>query len=360
MRVLRFIWSGVLAFDRIGSRIPQLIQIWLLELFFVMPTTFFIGTVIDVNGCCGVPGTGEPIDAALWGSLVVGLVFGFFVIRSIFRPRLVDGEWAPATRLPAGPIDVMVLNNRWKVSYKYLTSHPSYVLLGLLTFPIPLVMVWMTQNRGDDVFYWKVSGWVGLGLLGLVAVLRLISWYVLRLGRKQIEQAANEMGFGVRRLGWEVAWKPIVMLMVLIYGIGAGTVGYLWWQELRTIDNLPLAVSTFEEKSESGTFVRVEGTIVGEPVYWAPRGTGRGGNNYSGAGAIVRLDQGGEVVMLAESLSVPDFKGDFDGLHDGDRVSTHGEVFDEPTDRQFEYYGWDATDLPEQEEARLLVRHSYP
>jgi hypothetical protein len=34
MRVLRFIWQGVLAFDRIGSRIPQLIQIWLIELFF--------------------------------------------------------------------------------------------------------------------------------------------------------------------------------------------------------------------------------------------------------------------------------------------------------------------------------------
>jgi hypothetical protein len=34
MGVLRFIWRGVLAFDRIGSRIPQLIQIWLVELFF--------------------------------------------------------------------------------------------------------------------------------------------------------------------------------------------------------------------------------------------------------------------------------------------------------------------------------------
>jgi hypothetical protein len=26
MRVLRFIWRGVLAFDRIASRIPQLVQ----------------------------------------------------------------------------------------------------------------------------------------------------------------------------------------------------------------------------------------------------------------------------------------------------------------------------------------------
>jgi hypothetical protein len=31
MGVLRFIWRGVLAFDRIGSRIPQLIQILLID-----------------------------------------------------------------------------------------------------------------------------------------------------------------------------------------------------------------------------------------------------------------------------------------------------------------------------------------
>jgi len=30
--VLGFIWRGVLAFDRIGSRTPQLLQIWLIEL----------------------------------------------------------------------------------------------------------------------------------------------------------------------------------------------------------------------------------------------------------------------------------------------------------------------------------------
>ena len=31
MGVLRFIWRGILAFDRIGSRIPQLIQILLID-----------------------------------------------------------------------------------------------------------------------------------------------------------------------------------------------------------------------------------------------------------------------------------------------------------------------------------------
>ena len=62
-RVLRFIWQGVLAFDRIGSRIPQLIQIWLVELFFVMPLAFFIGKVIDIRGAMGVPGTGGSVPA---------------------------------------------------------------------------------------------------------------------------------------------------------------------------------------------------------------------------------------------------------------------------------------------------------
>ena len=61
MRVLRFIWRGVLAFDRTGSRIPQLIQIWLIELFFAIPLTFFIAKLIDIRGAFGVPGTGESL-----------------------------------------------------------------------------------------------------------------------------------------------------------------------------------------------------------------------------------------------------------------------------------------------------------
>ena len=61
MRVLRFIWRGVLAFDRIGSRIPQLIQIWLIELFFAVPLTFFIAKLIDIRGAFGVPGTPDDL-----------------------------------------------------------------------------------------------------------------------------------------------------------------------------------------------------------------------------------------------------------------------------------------------------------
>lgn len=54
---LRLRWRRVLACDRSDFRIPRPIQVWLLELFFVMPLTVFIGKVIDIH-----PGAG-PVHA---------------------------------------------------------------------------------------------------------------------------------------------------------------------------------------------------------------------------------------------------------------------------------------------------------
>jgi len=93
--VLRFIWQWVLAFDRVGPRIPQLVQIWLLELFFVVPLALYIGKTIDIHGAFEVPGTGEKLDGTFWGSLVVALIAGFFFVRSLVRRRIVKGSWAP-------------------------------------------------------------------------------------------------------------------------------------------------------------------------------------------------------------------------------------------------------------------------
>jgi hypothetical protein len=67
MRILRFIWRGVLAFDRIGSRIPQLIQIWLIEFFFALPLSFFVAKLIDIPDAFGVAGTGGSIPGVFWG-----------------------------------------------------------------------------------------------------------------------------------------------------------------------------------------------------------------------------------------------------------------------------------------------------
>lgn len=358
MRVLRFIWRGVLAFDRVGSRIPQLIQIWLIEFFFAVPLMFFIAKLIDIRGAFGVPGTGESVPGVFWGALVVALVCGFFFFRSLVRPRVVRGSWTPMVSADVGDITVYGGNRQWKTSYDYLTSHPSYSLLLLITAPIPATMVLMTINHGDSTFYWRVAGVVGLIILALMALARLLAWYVFRFGRSQVDNQAQARGIPQRRLGWEIAWKPVLMLIVMMYAIVCIPLGVMFWQQDRKIAALP--VVTVDDADHAGEYFRVEGSIDSEPVYWAPRGTGRGGNNYSGAGVLVELPSGGEALLLAESLSVPDFKGVMDDVKNGE-IKTQGRVIDDITEDQEEYYGFDESDFSDPPaKGRVMLLLSYP
>jgi hypothetical protein len=358
MRVLRFIWRGVLAFDRVGSRIPQLIQIWLVEFFFAVPLMFFIGKLIDIRGAFGVPGTGESVPGVFWGALVLSLVCGFFFFRSLVRPRVVRGSWTPMVSADIGDVTIYGGNRSWTTSYDYLTSHPSYALLLLITAPIPATMVLMTINHGDSTFYWRVSGIVGLIILALMALARLLAWYVFRFGRKQVAHQAESRGVSQWRLGWEIAWKPVLMLIVMMYAIVCIPLGIMFWQQDRKIADLP--VVTVDDTADAGRYFRVEGSLTTEPVYWAPRGTGRGGNNYSGAGVLVELPSGGEALLLAESLSVPDFHGVMDDVRNGE-IKTQGKVIDTITEDQEEYYGFDESDFPEpSSDGRVMLLLSYP
>ncbi len=359
MGVLRFIWRGVLAFDRVGKRVPQLIQTWLIEFLFVIPLMFFIAGLIDIRGAFGVPGTGGSISGAQWGALAVSAVFGFLFVRSLVRPRLVQTTWTPMVRADVGPVTVYGGNRAWAVTYTYLTSHPSYILLQLLTVWIPLVMVWMTVDRGDETFYYRVAGYTGLVLLGLIAVARLLSWYVFRCGRAQLDTQLADAPISATRLAWEMAWKPLIMLLVLIYAVSAVPVGYMWWQEQRTIAHLP-EVTAADGSGHEGEFFRVRGAVAGEPVYWAPRGTGRGGNNYAGAGVLVDLESGGDALLLAEALSVPDFVGVMKKAGGG-VLNSHGRVIESIDEDQRTYYGFDLDDFGEPPpEGRVMLLLEYP
>ncbi len=185
----RFIWSGVLAFDRIGSRIPQLVQISLIELFFALPLAFFIAKIVDIRGGFGVPGTGGSLDGVYWAALAVSLVCGFFFVKSLLRPRLVTSTWTSmvSADIPFGgaPVTIFGGNRAWRVEYTYLT--------------------------GDNTFYWKVASYVGLIVVGLMAVARLLAWYVFRFGRGQLDAQTHHSPMSRRRLSWEIAWKPVLM-----------------------------------------------------------------------------------------------------------------------------------------------------
>jgi hypothetical protein len=353
MRVLRFIWRGVLAFDRIGSRIPQLLQIWLVEFFFVMPLAFFIGKVLDIRGALGVPGTGGSVPGAFWGALVLSLVTGFFFVRGLVRPRVVDGSWAPMVHIPTGTdADLLVANRRARVDYEYLTSHPSYAMLLLLTVPIPLSMWYFSRNEGDSTFYWRITGIVGLIVIAVMALARVLAWYVFRFGRRRLSNVTA-------RAAWEIAWKPVLMLIVMAYAIVTIPMAVMFWQDDRRVAALPvLAVADAED--HVGQMFRVEGRLASEPVYWAPRGTGRGGNNYAGAGVLVDLSSGGQALLLAESMVVSDFIFAIDDADNG-QIKTQGKVIDAITEDQRTYYGLDEADFPSPpERGRVMVLLTTP
>jgi hypothetical protein len=191
-----------------------------------------------------------------------------------------------------------------------------------------------------------------------MALARLLAWYVFRFGRRKLDNQAAAQGMSQRRLGWEIAWKPIQMLMVMIYAVVGIPLGWMWFQEKRTIAALPVVAA--DDTGSSGQYRRVEGTLSSEAVYWAPRGTGRGGNNYSGAGVLVTLRSGGEALLLAESLSVPDFVGALKDVTNGE-VKTQGKVIDAITADQEKYYGFDESDFPDaSSDGRVMLLLPYP
>jgi len=75
---------------------------------------------------------------------------------------------------------------------------------------------------------------------------------------------------------------------------------------------------------------------------------------------LVRLASGGEALLLAESLSVPDFVGVMEDVTGGE-IKTQDKVIDAITDTQLQYYGFDESDFPDpSSDGRVTVLMSCP
>jgi hypothetical protein len=115
-----------------------------------------------------------------------------------------------------------------------------------------------------------------------------------------------------------------------------------------------------DAEGHAGEYVRVEGRLASDPVFWAPKGTGRGGNNFAGAGVLVELPSGGEALLLTESMAVAEFVAAMNDAKDG-VIHTQGHVIDEITEDQREYYGLDEADFADpSEDGRVLVLFTTP
>lgn len=211
MGVARRIWSGVLAFDRIGSRIPRIIQIMITEYLGGLMVAAFVAKIVQSRGTASCAGGGPPLDTTDWVVLVLGLALLGWLLRDVFRPRVLTETWTPF--IQAGP--VVAWNTRWRVEYAYLTSHPSYSLPMAMPGVAWLALYVMLWGEPCSLLFFKALTLVPLIIWLAMAGLRALSWYGLRLGRASLESRLPE-GWSAGRAEWEMAWRPVLMFVVMM------------------------------------------------------------------------------------------------------------------------------------------------
>lgn len=107
--------------------------------------------------------------------------------------------------------------------------------------------------------------------------------------------------------------------------------------------------------------MRVEGRIIGEPVFWPSTGENRGGNNYRGLAVRIALDDGGEALFFTESMGAAYMIGDLRAAKASGRFTSIGYVVNRLSDVQQDYYGLTLDVFPKTSwEQRVIVIHGVP
>jgi hypothetical protein len=336
---MAWLFQGIFALDRAMRLFPSLIQVWFVEFFLIVPLAFFVAKLIDIKGGFGCPGEPSSIGGTMWGALALSLLAGFFFIRNLVRPRIREVSWTPMvdSGLGVGGWSLLLPNSRATVHYAFLSSHPSHALLLLITLWLPLALLLATENEGCSTLYWKAFGIAGLSIIAVMALLRVLAYYVFRFGRRDLR-------VGPARLGWEMGWRPTLSLVIAMHLIAWIPLGIMFWQDARRIAHLPVATATMVPGADR-TYVRVEGTLKGAPVLRPVPKDNRGGNNYLSAAALVALDGGGEVLLTAKGSWVPSFIGALKAAKGG-RIATVGALVQDYSKSDREYYAYSDADLP--------------
>jgi hypothetical protein len=218
--------NGIFALDRLLRRVPSIIEIWFLEFLAIIPLALAFGSWLDKAGALGCPPAGFGIDGSSIGIALFGLAMGFFAVRRIFKPKIAKTDWTPVHSVKGVlPVPLPVPQRSARVEYEVLSSHPSYALVHLLTLPIPAVGLLATDNCATSFF--PLFGMVGIALIGALIILRLVSWYVLRCGRDEIERKTPQ-GMTAGQLEWVMAWQPMISMVVLILLCIGIPLGIVW------------------------------------------------------------------------------------------------------------------------------------
>jgi hypothetical protein len=148
---------------------------------------------------------------------------GFFAVRRILKPKVLNVSWTPVHSVKGVlPVPVPVPQRAATVEYQVLSSHPSYAFVNILTLPIAIVGLLATDSCATSFF--PLFGIVILVLMAALIILRLISWYILRAGRDEIERN-TPAGMTSAEAEWALAWQPMLAMMGLIFGCFAVVFG---------------------------------------------------------------------------------------------------------------------------------------
>lgn len=220
------ILNGIFALDRLLRRVPSIIEVWFLEFLTIVPLALAFGSWLDRVGLRGCPPAGFGVDGSSVGIALFGLACGFFAVRRILKPKIAKIEWTPVHTVKGVlPVPIPVPQRAARVEYDVLSSHPSYAFVHVLTLPIPAVGLLATDSCATSFF--PLFGMVGIALIAALIILRIISWYVLRRGRDEIERNTPQ-GMTLGQLEWKLAWQPMISMVVLI-GLCIGIPLFIVW-----------------------------------------------------------------------------------------------------------------------------------
>lgn len=347
-----------------AKAIPSLVQLVVVEIF----ATGIIGgaivaRILDRFGWCGHP----PVAPLSWWMLVwlaVGLFFMWLLLRDIWNPGVTEERYSPVHKI--GPVLLTYGQDPQGYCYKFLGSHPAYVLMDFVAAAIPLTLT--IYSWGDDplrnptmhVWHWWLIVWA------VVPVFRLGCWHGLRRGPEVIDAMVGAMtGPGddaatrrkeLHRYFWG---GPLTFwLVALLFGGPALALGM--HQSSREDQSMPVLNAAIIRKiygvhhdpnapesispNHDDERFRIRGSVVGPLKHWP----GGGGEKLDGIGFVVALEDGPEVAVFADEQNLKALERAFarkDGRPFTCVVRTLSDGGKELSTHFRRYYQWSEADL---------------
>lgn len=192
------------------NKIPSIVQILFAEWLAVMFLFPFASKLYErIHPAVGYQS--PPLDKTDYVFFVIGLLLFFWLLREILRPRVkLDSWFSFKTASSSGG------------EYQFSSTHPSYIFVDAMAVGFWWFARWLWSVGWQERAF---QGTILIVLAAIIPVVRLLSWYVLRLRPKDNNDEVPEE---VRS-----AWKPVALLFGLVFVIALVTAAVIIPLEMR-------------------------------------------------------------------------------------------------------------------------------